>query len=361
MDPQLKAKVTEFISKISVPGIAICIDSVRGRELITTGYADVDTGAKFDTKLLYRIGSVTKTFTAYVLLQLCSEQKISLDDTVAKYLCHIPNSDKITIRDIGLMRSGIASYTEDKQMINIVTKTDPHKQWKPSELLAVGVSKPLDFEPGTQFCYSNTNTIIMGLIIEKITGNSLDHEINNRIIGPLNLTSTYFDTGYIDHVSDQHNQHDHNHSHHRQFVQGYEQPDNHLKNVTTHNLSWAWAAGSIASNIDDMAKYSRAVGAGTLLGSGTDIETEHLNFVSSSSANFNLTRSYGFHLMKIGEFVGHNGSVPGYNSVILHNNKLDLTIVVVANTQRVVYESKEVGPADIVAEYIVSQVADWDC
>ena len=140
-----------------------------------------------DTETRYRIGSVTKTFTAVIIMQLVDEGKLSLDDTLSKYYPEIPMSDKITIEHLLGHQSGIHDFINDLDLRPPQTKAITKE-----EVLQRIILAGRDFEPGTDAAYSNPNYQLLGFIIEKVTGNSYESEINKRIIEPLGLKKTVF-------------------------------------------------------------------------------------------------------------------------------------------------------------------------
>jgi D-alanyl-D-alanine carboxypeptidase len=139
----------------------------------------------------HRIGSATKTFTATLLLKAADKGLLSLDDTIYQYAKGVPNGDKITLRQMADMTSGIASYTEDKQWAK-EWLSDPHRVWKPEELARIGIKESPLFEPGTEWFYSNTNYVLLGLVLEKVTGKPIGDLYREQIIEPLGLENTSF-------------------------------------------------------------------------------------------------------------------------------------------------------------------------
>ena len=137
----------------------------------------------------YRIGSITKTMTATVVWQLVQEGKVSLDDPISKYRPDVPNGDNITIAQLLDMRSGLAGYTEDPVFQRAVDE-DHERIWNPDELLAMAFSAPASFPPGTAWQYSNTNYILLGLVMEDVTGQSVAELFQERLFDPLGMNST---------------------------------------------------------------------------------------------------------------------------------------------------------------------------
>ncbi|CAK7994565.1 Beta-lactamase-related serine hydrolase [uncultured virus] len=336
--PDLKKKVLDLLDNLGVPGAIVSLKSqVYTPFLILYGYSNIETRRPVSKDDAFRIGSVTKTFTGIVLLQLYQEGKIDLDDPVSKYLVGIPNGDNITVREVGNMRSGIFNYTEDPRVISLVVN-QPKRYWLPVEPLLVGVSHPLYFPPGTNFYYSNTNSYILGFIIERLTKEKLQAEIRRRIIEPLGLTNTVFENDYILEPP---------------RMEGYMLNGNSdgWKNVTKFNASSLWAAGAISSNLSDMHRYLKdAIGKHSLL--DADATRQQRRFESSIVAEpSGLIQKYGFHLAKLGTFLGHEGSTIGYNTYILCEIKTKTTLVIAINTQETL--SGEI-PGEIVAQFIVS-------
>jgi D-alanyl-D-alanine carboxypeptidase len=181
----------------------------------------------------FRIGSVTKVFTATLILQLVDKRKLALNDTVERYLPGIVRAGRqITVRDLLNHRSGLANYTDDP--------TWPRRErrlTRPIQSLRFAASQPLDFKPGRKWGYSNTNYIALGLIIENITGHTYAHELDQRILKPLALRDT-------------------------QLATTYRLPD--LQDDGT-NPNAPWAAGSIISNARDLSRFLSALLSGQLV------------------------------------------------------------------------------------------------
>ena len=139
----------------------------------------------------FRVGSNTKTMVGTVILQLVEEGSIGLDDPVSRYRPDVPNGDNITIAQLLDMRSGLATYT-NLEWFNAILDDDPTRVWDPEELAAIGLALPPAFPPGEGFLYSNTNTVLLGLIIEQLTGQSLTDVLAERVFRPLGLADTTF-------------------------------------------------------------------------------------------------------------------------------------------------------------------------
>jgi CubicO group peptidase (beta-lactamase class C family) len=136
-----------------------------------------------------RIGSNTKTMTSTVIMQLVQEGKLKLDDPISKFRPDVPDGRNITIAQLATMRSGLYSYTFDHGF-NATLDKDPQKAWIPDELLKIAFSHPSNGPPGKTFDYCNTNIVLLGLVIERLTGMSVRDAFQKRIFEPLKLTHT---------------------------------------------------------------------------------------------------------------------------------------------------------------------------
>lgn len=312
---QLKIVTDSIIQNTTVPGIvAIVVDHQRGINwLYAAGVSDKETQAPMDSSFTFRIASNTKTFTATVLLQLVDEGKLTLNDKLSDYFPDYPKSDSITVGMLLNMTSGIFDYFYDGQFLDSYL-TNPLKVYSPLELATIGGSNPFTSNPGAGWAYSNTNYILLGMIIEKITGNSIEEEINNRIILPMQLTHT----GYLNTGTDFPGPHAH----------GYYFPDvNDYGDMTApYDISRAGAAGSMYSTPREMQRYVEQLVGGGLL--SDTLQNRRLNDMQYVGGLFG---NYGLGLLKNGSFYGHGGTLWGFTSVIFHSNEKNSTIVIYFN------------------------------
>jgi D-alanyl-D-alanine carboxypeptidase len=315
--PEVEARIDDLVntamSSGKVPGVIVGVWAPgQGTYVKAFGTANVETGEQMQATDRVRIASITKTFTATVVLQLIDEGKLSLDETIDRYLPQIPGADTITVRQLLSHSSGIYDYEDQAFMKSVVA--DPLRVWKPQELINLAITHPANFPPGTSCAYSNTNYIALGMIVEQVTGNSLGDEIKNRIITPLDLASTEFPTG-PDITGE--------------YSHGYTDLNDpgRLSDITRIDMSWDWAAGAMISNLDDLEIWARAVGTGELI-SG-DLQSQRLHFLDMPE--FANMVSYGLGIMKIGPLIGHSGADPGYNSSMYYLPEKDAVIVVLFN------------------------------
>ena len=163
----------------------------NGQPLLNKGYGYKDFLSKQpdDINTIYQIGSVTKQFTSTIILKLAEQHKLSLSNKISKYFPSFPNGDKITIEQLLTHTSGIWNYTRDEKLMS--TGVDkPHSE---EEMISLFKDKPLDFEPGTKYSYSNSGYMLLGYIIEKVTGKKYEKVVRDQIFSPLQMTHSGFD------------------------------------------------------------------------------------------------------------------------------------------------------------------------
>ncbi|MDA2760773.1 serine hydrolase [Bacillus cereus group sp. Bc005] len=217
------------------------------------GIADLRNKKPMKTDFRFRIGSVTKTFVATVLLQLAGENRLNLDDSIEKWLPGVIQGNgydgkQITIRQVLNHTSGIADYIQSKDFDIMDTK----KSYTAEEFVKMGISLPPDFAPGKGWSYSNTGYVLLGILIEKVTGNSYAEEIEDRIIEPLDLSNTFLPGNSSVIPGTKH-------------ARGYVQPDgaSELKDVTYSNPGSS--DGEMISTADDLNKFFSYLLGGKLL------------------------------------------------------------------------------------------------
>ncbi|MFE4971355.1 serine hydrolase domain-containing protein [Kitasatospora sp. NPDC056651] len=244
------------------PGVLVTVADGESRWVGTAGVADRRTGRPPRPADHFRVGSITKTFTAVLVLQLEAEGRLSVDDTVEKWLPgmvrgHGHDGRRITVRQLLNHTSGVYNYLNDPALHQIgpIWLQHLHDTWTPEELLAVAMSKPPAANPGERFVYSNTNYLLAAMIVERITGSSYEHELRRRIIDPLHLRGTS-SPGTRESLP-------------RPSGRAYSTAQVQLPppgvDVTEFNPSALRASGEIISTADDLNRFYRALLAGRLL------------------------------------------------------------------------------------------------
>ncbi|MCU4967395.1 beta-lactamase family protein [Bacillus toyonensis] len=269
------------------------------------GVADLSTKKPMKTDFRFRIASVTKTFTATVVLQLAGENRLKLDDSIEKWLPGVIqgngyDGNQITIRQRLNHTSGIVEYARSKE-IDFFTNTK--KSFTAEELVKIGLSMPPEFAPGKGWSYSNTGYVLLGILIEKVTGNSYAEEIENRIIEPLELSNTFLPGNSSVIPGTKH-------------ARGYLQPDgaSELKDVTYYNPSIGSSAGDMISTADDLNKFFSSLLGGKLLK-----EQQLKQMLTTVPTGKEGIDGYGLGIYetKLPNGVsiwGHSGGIPGFST-----------------------------------------------
>ncbi len=285
-----------------------------------------------------RIGSNTKTWTGTVILQLVDEGLIGLEDPVSKYRPDVPNGDNITVAQLLDMSSGLANYTTNLEL-NEQQDSNPSRVWTPEELLAMGLAEPPAFPPGEGYLYSNTNLVLLGLIIEQLTGGPVAQAFQTRIFEPLGLTQTSFPALADASIPEPHPQT-------YTFGTNVETIDSLVlspevqegaragtlepMDVTDLNPSWAWTAGAGISTAEDLADYVEALVGGGLL--SPELQQERIASVQPLDPADPASPGYGLALASFGPIYGHTGELPGTNSFMGHDPSRDITVVTWTST-----------------------------
>ncbi|WP_210245222.1 serine hydrolase domain-containing protein [Martelella alba] len=322
------AAVTAVLGDTAAPGVIAGVRTPEGYWQKAYGVADPETGAPMEIGMHTRIGSVTKTFTGTVLMQLVQAGKVSLDDTISTYVDDIPNGDRITLLQLADMTSGLASYTLSEDFQDRLF-SDPEHVFTVDELLQYGLDESPIFEPGARFDYSNTNTVLLGEVIEKVTGKPVGDVFKAQIFEPLGLNNTFW-PGTSSDIPAPYPQ--------GFTMQGNEATPDTPTNATDWNPSWGWTAGGMISSLDDLLTYGRALGTGQGL---LDPAAQEVRL-----ASFPSPAGYGIGMGCVGGWVGHTGELPGYNTTVFYDTASDTTVVVQTNSD---IPSGDCGDAAVLA------------
>ncbi|MFS0838641.1 serine hydrolase domain-containing protein [Paenibacillus sp. 1P03SA] len=258
-------KVIQEIVDSGFLGVQLRVHDERGAWVGSAGVSTLGEEAKPSTNGHFRIGSNTKTFTATVVLQLVAEGRIGLDDPVADYLPEFGLDRRITVRMLLQHTSGVFNFTGEYYEDGTVVPGIPwqgqewvdnrFRTYRPEELVQLALSKPVRFEPGTGWSYSNTNYVLARLLIEKVTGSSLAEEMQRLILGPLGLTGTVV-PGIRPEIPEPHA-----HAYYRYEDAGEQK----TVDITRQNPSWISTGGDMISTTRDLHTFISALMGGKLL------------------------------------------------------------------------------------------------
>ncbi|MEJ2085241.1 MAG: serine hydrolase [Acidobacteriota bacterium] len=275
------------------------------------GWADHSQARPNTRKTVFRIQSLSKTFTAIATLMLVERGRLALNDRVIDYVPELVEGEEVTIRHLLRMESGIFNFTD-----NPTTWQDSERFRYPEELLELFVDYPLNFEPGTQFEYSNSNFVLLGLIIERVTGKTYGQFLNRRIFRPLKMRRSRFDPWDLAFA--------------RIRAVGYEDISQDPPILAAYYPPYlAYAAGGILSTARDLLKYDQALYGERLLSQ----ETLERAF-TPGPAGYGLGWVIGYVPVR-GErhkLVWHSGGGPGFRSLLMRMVDARVTLVLVFNT-----------------------------
>jgi CubicO group peptidase (beta-lactamase class C family) len=310
---KVDALFNEQIAKKASPSYSVAIVK-SGKVVYAKGYglADIENEVPATPESVYRLGSITKQFTATIIMQLIQESKLKLDDTCRSILPEVPLAwEKVTVRQLLNHTSGIKSYTEVKGIF----MNDAMKPTTPAGIIKTVENEPLDFEPGTKWHYNNTGYELLGMIIEKLDTRPFGDSLKARILDPLGMKNTFF-TSERTIVK------------HR--VHGYTGDKDGFKNAHYLNMDWPYAAGSMESTVLDLAKWDAALYGDKILPQKALAE-----MWTSTSLGKDQVANYGFgwNVAKINgiQVVEHGGGIHGFSTFIRRIPSKNLTIIVLCN------------------------------
>lgn len=315
VEREIEQAVREVMEELDIPGAVVGVwVPDMGELVLSVGEADIEDGRAMQAADRFRVGSITKTFTATAVLQLVDEGLLSLDDTLDKYVSGIPDGDKITVRQLCNHTSGLYNYGEDEGFVAGLGG-DPHRVWTPRELVDVAVSHPPYFPPGQGWHYSNTNYILLGMIIEKVAGSSYEAVIRERIIGPLGLSGTS-----VAETPEMTGEYSH----------GYEYSEEGSKELVDRteylDPSVVWSAGAMISNLKDLKVWARALAEGELLS-----DASHKEQVGWVQLPDDPNSMYGLGILYVYGLEGHDGRQPGYDAAVFYYPRRRAAFVVLFN------------------------------
>ncbi|MCG9739642.1 beta-lactamase family protein [Shewanella insulae] len=355
---KMRQTVAELAEDMLVPGAVVILHTPKGNFEYNFGVSRYGGSepTRFDQHL--RVGSNTKTWVGTIILQMVQEGKLQLGDPVAMHWPGVPSGEQITIAQLLSMESGLHNYTTTLAL-NQTLDQDPTKAWTQAELLELSFDYPLDFAPGTAFGYSNTNTVLLGLIAQKLDDSTLPEIMRRRLFAPLGMSQTLFPE-ITDNVLPE------------PYAHGYMYGTNVLtmdsalpeamqqeardgvimpEDQTHANPSWGWAAGAGISTARELLVWVEALVGGKLL--NEEMQKLRLASVKPIDPDNPNTAYYGLGIAKFGQLYGHTGELPGYNSFMGHDPENKVTLVVWTNLAPSV-DGRD--PATTIAAALINQL-----
>ncbi|MCH2231168.1 MAG: beta-lactamase family protein [Crocinitomicaceae bacterium] len=324
-----------------IPGMQILITDNNGVSIYNYGSQDIKKTNKINDSTNWRYGSITKLFTAVIILQLESEGKLSINDSVSKYVdLKQHNEAGITIKQLLNHTSGLYNYTSANRL-----------KWEDTmnQCLEYSLKRKLNFTPGSEYSYCNTGYVILGLIIEKVTELSYQQNITERIFEPCGLESMIY-------CNDEKTP--------SNTARGYNRKRKKYKDFTEINHSWANSAGAVLGNLSDLNQFVNCLFNGSLIDSVQlknmitrtiiyrDLNAEGLEWFYHA-----VGLCWDLNLDKTEKtiYVSHGGNTQGYNCDIHYNTQNNLTIVIGMN----LFPSGEYEPVFSTQNQLINTIHEY--
>ena len=318
LDARTKDRVENVVARELdrqvLPGAIVAIKRDNRKPWLTAaGVSNLETRMPMRRNNHFRIGSVTKAFVTTLLLDLQQEGLLTLDDPISDYVPGVPGGSRITLRQLANMTSGLRDYFSNEQFtIEYLTG----ETFTPEHLVELGVTLPVLFPPGTGWSYSNTNTALLGLVIEQVTEQPLHVALRQRVLRPLGMGQTSLPS--LRRLP-------------RPFSRGYtRQTANGALGEATRNTPTAtWAGGGMVSTAADLTTAARLFGTGEpILDRRSQREREEWVGLPPNSPE----QRYGIGVFDFNGWIGHNGGIPGYTTIAWYLPAKRMSLVVAVNS-----------------------------
>lgn len=343
IDPAaLQAAVESAAEELMIPGAMVVVRTPQGTVDAAVGTTELGAQTPPDPNTHFRIASNTKTLTAALIVLLAQDGKLTFTDPVSTYVPDVPNGENITIADLLKMRSGLYNYTAAPELAATLD-ADPARVWTPQDVLAIAFRQPPNSPPDSSYEYNNTNYALLGLIAEKVGGQPLAVQFQDRLLGPLGLAQTslppaddttipvpyahgYMYGGTYFALADD--------PYPAEIQDGARAGTLQPIDYTNQNPSYANAAGGAISTADNLATWIRALVAGDVF--NPDFGQQWLTSLQAEDPSAPEGQQYGYGIayQRFGPNAAmyfHGGELPGFNSFMGHDPDNDVTLVVWTN------------------------------
>jgi len=309
---QFDKLLNELFEKNGPGGVALVVKDGKTIYRKAFGLANLELGVKMKPEHVFRIGSITKQFTATAIMQLVEQGKINLDDEITKYIEDYPtHGHTITIEHLLTHTSGIKSYTSLEKW----TTEEQKRDFTPKEMIDYFKSQPMDFVPGEKFKYNNSGYFLLGHIIEKVSGQTYEEYIHEHIFKPLGMKSSYY--GRNSPII-------------KNRAAGYAKDDNGYKNDDFLSMTQPFSAGSLLSTVDDLSTWYTAVMSGNVM-TKESRKKAHTSYVVNNGEQTDY--GYGWSLGNIqgSPLVQHGGGINGFLSASNYLPQENIFVTVLSN------------------------------
>jgi len=301
---------TEFGNKNEPGGVFLISQNGKNLYRKAFGKANLELNVNMTPDNVFQIGSMTKQFTAIAILMLEQDGKLNTNDPVSKYIKDYPNGDKITIHHLLTHTSGIKDFTKIKSLSTIA-----QKEMKPEQMVNFFKNEPVDFAPGEKFDYNNSGYVVLGYIIELVSGTSYEDFIKKNIFDKIGMSHSYYasDRKVIP-----------------QRAYGYHKKEQGFVNKTVISFSVPFSSGSLMSTADDMLKWQQALNQNLLLNL-KETQKAFQKYKLNNGEEF--TYGYGWHLKEINGIPDreHGGSIFGFKSMGIYIPSEDIYMIGFSN------------------------------
>ncbi|MET3035578.1 serine hydrolase domain-containing protein [Chryseobacterium sp. NRRL B-14859] len=302
--------LTEFGNKNEPGGVFMVTRKGKPVYRKAFGKANLELDVNMNPDNVFQIGSMTKQFTAVAVLMLEQQGKLSVNDPLSKYIEDYPGGDKITLHHLLTHTSGIKDFTKMKSLPSIA-----QKEMKPEAMVDFFKNEPVDFAPGEKFDYNNSGYVVLGYIIERVSGDTYENFIQKNIFDKAGMNHSYY-------ASD------------RKIIPerayGYHKKAQGFVNKTIISFSVPFSSGSLMSTVDDLLKWQQALNQNILLNT---IETQKAFQKYTLNSGEEFTYGYGWHLKEINGNADreHGGSIFGFKSMGVYLPKEDIYVIGLSN------------------------------
>ena len=298
--------VTAYARQYKFNGTVLVVS--KGKVVFSKGYGfkNVKDSTYNDINTIYQLGSVTKQFTAAIILQLQEQKKLSVQDKLSKYYPDYPQGDKITIENLLTHTSGIFNYTNSREFMSSgATKASTQEK-----MVGLFKDKPLDFEPGSKWSYSNSGYSLLGYIIGKVTGKPYEQVVRERIFNPLHMSHSGFDFTHLN-SKDKANGY-------TAYTEAFKQP------AAIVDSSVSFAAGAIYSTVNDLWEWHKGLLANKIIKAASQ-DKGYTPYKNHYGYGWGIDTVFGKRVLS------HGGGIFGFNTNIARITTDDVCVVLLAN------------------------------
>ncbi len=311
----IDATVIDTMATQNVPGVNVAVFAPGKRFERSYGISDIATDEPMDPADTIRMASISKTFTAVAVLRLVDRGRLRLNEKLADYVKGVPRGGQISIRQLLAMTGGIYDFTRDDQFNAAFSANPLYPGWEPRDTLEILDRHEPDFRPGKMVSYSDSNYILLGFILEKITGKPVE-DVIDRLAQRAGLRRTLSPTtAELE----------------SPFAHGYyggDEGDQPLADYTLVNPDVAWTAGNMTTTIGDLKIWAKALGTGELI--SRRLFRKQIGFRPIANPG-GPSIGYGLGMFRLDDWIGHNGAIYGFNTSMFYLPAEKATILISAN------------------------------